>query len=346
LRAPRNALKKASKVALPMSDKTGKLYENLTQVVFQAILGQKEFPNLKVERDIVLQGITVPHQIDVYWKFELGGIPHETIVQTKDWNRPVEKGHLLTFKSVLDDLPGQPRGIYVTRSGYQSGAKDFALAHGILLYELREADYPPALELTLGGWAKVKLIRMPVQALISVCDLPGDASKVVSLGFEFDTYTPKYTAITFGVNEDSFKKSYPQCAPDPTGRLDFPGVANHSERIFFDDEGTNVGNLGIITTEIIEGIKKDYVDRKEVKHVFDRPVFIDTKDARFPRLEVNSVSITVEIEHRHCVRRGRMSSISQLVLHQLNEDKKWWFAATPEVLTKLVGTLKEKPELV
>src|SRR5271157_6575476 len=111
-----------------MSDKTGRLYENLTQVIFEAILGQKQFPNLRVERDVILKGITASHQIDVYWKFEFGGIPHEAIVQAKDWNRSVELGHLLTFKGVLDDLPAQPRGIYVTRSGYQSGAKAFALS--------------------------------------------------------------------------------------------------------------------------------------------------------------------------------------------------------------------------
>src|ERR1700683_156598 len=126
-----------------MSDKTGKLYENLVQVIFQSIFDQQQFPNLKVERDINRKGITASHQIDVYWKFEFGGVPHEVVVQAKDWNRPVEQAHLLAFKSVLDDLPRQPRGIYVTRSGYQSGAKSFALAHGILLYELREADYPP-----------------------------------------------------------------------------------------------------------------------------------------------------------------------------------------------------------
>src|SRR5580692_6973066 len=87
-----------------MSDKSGELYENLTQVISQAILGQTQFPNLKVERDMVLQGITAKHQIGVYWKFEFGGVPHEAIVQAKDWNTPVELDHLLTFKGVLDDL--------------------------------------------------------------------------------------------------------------------------------------------------------------------------------------------------------------------------------------------------
>src|SRR5271170_3094022 len=105
-----------------MSDKTGNAYENLIQIIFQAILGQKKFPNLKVERNIKLKGKTARHQIDVYWKFEFGGVPYVAIVQAKDWSKPVEQAHLLTFKAVLDDLPGQPRGIFVTRVGYQQGA--------------------------------------------------------------------------------------------------------------------------------------------------------------------------------------------------------------------------------
>src|SRR5208282_2707135 len=51
------------------------------------------------------------------------------------------------FKCVLDDLPNQPRGIFVTRSGYQQGAKDFAAAQGIILYELDEQ--PPKKNITI-----------------------------------------------------------------------------------------------------------------------------------------------------------------------------------------------------
>jgi hypothetical protein len=331
------------KDAKAMSDKTGKLYENLTQVIFQAILGQKQFLNLKVERDIILKGKTARgHQIDVYWKFEFGGVPHEAIVQAKDWNRAVELGHLLTFKAVLDDLPGQPRGIYVTRSGYQSGAKDFALAHGILLYELREADYPPSLPITVGGWARFGLVPMPLHGIVTVGDPPANAAtSAVAYGFVIDIYTPKWTQISFVISADWFKKEHPEFDLALPDGFKFTSVANH-ERFFFNDMGENVGNLGTITAEIIEGIKKDYVDQKQVTHVFDPPVFVTTGDAQLPRVPVSSVSMTVEIEHTQCVRRTRMSHISQLVLHQLNSDEKWWFATTPQVIEKLSKTKKAK----
>ena len=77
-----------------MSDKSGRTYENLPQVIFQ-ILGKKQFPDLSVERDVTLKGKTASHQIDIYWKFDVSGVPYETIVQTKDWGKPVDQLHLL-----------------------------------------------------------------------------------------------------------------------------------------------------------------------------------------------------------------------------------------------------------
>jgi restriction endonuclease Mrr len=121
-----------------MKDNPGNPYEELSQIVFQSILSQGDLPNVAVQHNVTLRGKHTNHQIDVYWKFEVGGIQYETIVQAKDWKNPVNQGELLKFKGVLDDLPGQPKGIFVTRTGYQSGAKEWAFAHGILLYELKE----------------------------------------------------------------------------------------------------------------------------------------------------------------------------------------------------------------
>jgi hypothetical protein len=81
-----------------VNDKTGRTYESLTQAIFQSILAQKEYPNVSVQPNVTLPGKTTSHQIDIYWKFEVGGVQYETIVQTKDWGKPVDKGQLLLFK--------------------------------------------------------------------------------------------------------------------------------------------------------------------------------------------------------------------------------------------------------
>ena len=49
----------------------------------------------------------------------------------KEVSFDVDQGEVIQFKGVLDDLPNQPRGIFVTRTGFQSGAIEFAKKEGI-----------------------------------------------------------------------------------------------------------------------------------------------------------------------------------------------------------------------
>ena len=115
----------------------GKAYEELTEGVFRRLL-EHETLVANVERDVRLRGRSTTHQIDVTFTFDAGGVEYRTIVQCKDWRTPVKQGQVLEFLGVLQDIPGQPRGIMVSRSGFQRGARSVADSHGVRLYELRE----------------------------------------------------------------------------------------------------------------------------------------------------------------------------------------------------------------
>jgi hypothetical protein len=117
---------------------TGKPYELLTQQVFARLLAQPEGVCANVERDVALVGKGTTHKVDVTFEFIVGPIKYRTIVQCKDWASAVKQEQVFAFQSVLSDIPGQPRGIIVSRSGFQEGARTFARLHGIELYELRE----------------------------------------------------------------------------------------------------------------------------------------------------------------------------------------------------------------
>lgn len=121
-----------------MGKNTGKEYERLTQLVFYQIINQNSVQTIDVKHDVILQGKTTSHQIDVYWEFNLGGIVYSTVIQAKDWKNKVPQKEMLAFKSIIDDLPTGTKGIYVAKSGYQLGAKTVAEANGIAIYELRE----------------------------------------------------------------------------------------------------------------------------------------------------------------------------------------------------------------
>ena len=318
-----------------MGDETGRSYEILTQVIFQSILGQKEFPNLVVKRNVTLRGRTGSHQIDIYWRFEVGGVPFEVIVQAKDWQRRVDQLHLLAFRQILDDLPGQPRGIFVTRSGYQKGAREFALAHGILIYELREAMESSPLCLTVGGWAKFWIVRVPLQGTVRCEGEESNVWRTYAMDFVYDVCTPHFSDINFDIPRTWLEQEYPTQDLSDVRRVEIP-LATLTDILLYDQKGAAVSNLQVLFSRLIEPMKEQGVNQKELSHDFAEPTFIRVTSSLVPCLiKVNSVSANVNIEHRHETRRGKMSGFSQLVLRQLNSDQTWWFAATPSAISSL-----------
>jgi len=146
---------------------TGIPYELVVQSIFQEILSQEAAQTVSVEHNVTVEGRTTTHQLDVTWSFTFGGIGYTTIVQAKDWATKIKKSDVLAFRGVLDDLPGQPRGLMVTRTGFQSGARALALAYGIQPYLLRRAPLFN-LALTLGSWARLQFNRARSEFNITV----------------------------------------------------------------------------------------------------------------------------------------------------------------------------------
>jgi len=117
---------------------TGISYEKLVTTIYENLLQQEDVENLEIKHNAHIQGRTSAHQIDVYWRFKIGGVEYKTVVQCKDWKNKVSQTEVQAFDRILKDISGQPRGIMITRTGYQAGAKRWAEAEGIILYTLRE----------------------------------------------------------------------------------------------------------------------------------------------------------------------------------------------------------------
>ena len=117
---------------------TGKSYERLAQAVFMVINNAERsgMETIDVQHDVVLQGKDTKHQIDVYWEVKVGIITHRVIIQAKDWKNKVPKNEMLAFDRIIKDIPGCV-GIFVSKSGFQSGALEVAQANNITVCELR-----------------------------------------------------------------------------------------------------------------------------------------------------------------------------------------------------------------
>ena len=145
----------------------GTTYELIVRAIYHALLNQTHTQN--VEHNIVLQGRGTKHQIDVYWKFTLADVEYTTIVSVRNRTGRTKKGELLEFKEVLDDISGQPRGIFVSSSGYQRGAIEFASSCGIILIKLVRADTEPnSLAMTSSSIAHMQILPNQMAMRITI----------------------------------------------------------------------------------------------------------------------------------------------------------------------------------
>lgn len=241
---------------------TGIPYEQLTKRIFETLLTQDAVKNLVVEHDKRIVGKTGTHQIDVYWEFTAGGVKHITIVQCKDWAQPVKQAEVLLLRSILDDIPGQPRGVIVTRTGFQAGAKEVATANGILLYELREpvdADWSDRIRKVV---LKVHLFVPEIRHTRPVLDAEWAAAEKDRRGI------PKSEIIKF----------------DIAGRAD--------ALYLFDEHGARRESWADVCVSMVpSGVSQ----RTRVDHAFAEPRFIQTGDGRLPLVRVTALSSEIEV---------------------------------------------------
>jgi len=112
-------------------------YEKLAKEVYEEILQTEGFNTLSVKHDVKIEGKSgQKHQIDVYWELNVAGVRHRVAVECKNYTSPVSVGRIRDFSAALDDI-GNIQGIFITKTGYQSGAKTFAEHKGIELKNLR-----------------------------------------------------------------------------------------------------------------------------------------------------------------------------------------------------------------
>jgi hypothetical protein len=296
-------------------DKTGKSYEVLTQAVFQLLHDQEEVPNIRVLHDVKLKGKSATHQIDVYWKFEKTGVPYETIVQAKDWSNPVDQGELFKFNCVRSDLPGPPIGIFVTRTGYQSGAREYAKAQGIILYELREVAPHPSVMITTLGWANYKVIPMALRSKKNEEPVQGRI-----LGVLWTVFEPQFSDLNF--QPDSLWLEQAPLIPNVNlSGIKFPPPPFH-EIILYDENHTAVSSLDSVLRQVLEVMKTEKVDKKHVVHAFEHPTFLGpTTTGLVYYIKVASVTVNVEIQSKHLPVRWDMSNFVHFVLHNITSGK-------------------------
>jgi hypothetical protein len=300
-------------------DRMWRSYESIVQGIFQLLYDQHLVHNVRVRRNVTLQGKSGPHQIDVYWKFEIGGVPHEVIVQAKHWSKAVDKGELLKFKAVIDDFPGST-GVFVTKKGYQRGAREYASKNGITLFQLDESR-PHNVDISRLGWA---------QGWITVVPLHGSqknegvaAQKDLAIGTTYTVFTPRFSDLRFQ-HDDAWFKQNPLMSSIAISAIKLPPT-QFRDIILYDESQAVVSNLELILRQVIEVMKEEKSDKKHFVHTFDCPTFLGPPVTATSYIKVNSVSANINIESSVLPLRFGNSKFVAFVLHHISSSKTQWF---------------------
>jgi hypothetical protein len=277
-------------------------YEQLVQAIFQQLHDHDGLGDVIVEHDVVKQGKTTDHQIDVYWEFTKGGVSHRVIVQAKNWSRPVDKGEVLKFDAVLNDLPGQPRGIMVAANGYQSGAREAAAARGIAMYELNPE--PPAERLTINytGWAHLALKGYRRSA----------AGQPLGLVVEAEVVTPDFSCLTFHA-DPAWARDNGSIVPAATYLRFHP-----HEVEFLNGEQRMVATLREIFQKLAQAVAaRGDVTSREL-HSFGEATFLKLP-GESPVVKITSLSVDVTIRKERQERLWSAANMAIFILKGLDD---------------------------
>jgi hypothetical protein len=116
---------------------TGKEYENLTSGVFRTLSKSERYTN--VVRDAKLEGPDGKRQIDVLVETEIFGHNTKTMIECRDYSRPLDIEHIDALDSKSADL-AVDMVVLVARNGFTKKAKHKAKRKNIRLATLDKVD--------------------------------------------------------------------------------------------------------------------------------------------------------------------------------------------------------------
>lgn len=92
---------------------------------------------LEATTDVRIKGVRTNHDVDVFVVSDHVGFQITWIVECKRWKTRVSKLHVLALREIVQDV-GADRGVLLSESGFQRGAKEAAELTNVQLSSLDE----------------------------------------------------------------------------------------------------------------------------------------------------------------------------------------------------------------
>ena len=189
----------------------------------------------------------------------------------------------------MGDIPGQPRGIFITKTGYQKGALDVAKANGILLYEFRKPN-----EKDWDGKIKDIIIQMQL-------------------------YMPSVSNVHLIIDTEWFdNKCKQENIPFSERPIHFGG---RPTEIF-------ICNASGDKLKCLQDLFNDYISNEyqeeemiSIKHSFSDDIFIETNSVQFPIVKVREISFDLQILYANETIQILGDDVVQFILKNVLEDE-------------------------
>ncbi|MDL2277217.1 restriction endonuclease [Parabacteroides sp. OttesenSCG-928-G07] len=112
----------------------GKLFEDYIEHVYRLLLDLESHADdepIIISRNVRLKKNNYSSEFDIYYEFTKARIRHKVGIECKNHSAPVDISYIRDFYGKIQDL--NITGVFISNSGFQSGAKAYAEEKGIIL---------------------------------------------------------------------------------------------------------------------------------------------------------------------------------------------------------------------
>lgn len=124
------------------------------------------------------------YEIDVTARYEVAGVAHLMLIEAKRHTNPIKRELVQALHQKLQSVGGH-KAVLVATAPFQSGAIDFALAHGIALIAVTQGRFAimtKSFEPTPPPSRRLAYERFGIPTFIGIAIYPGESPGSISFG--------------------------------------------------------------------------------------------------------------------------------------------------------------------
>ncbi len=142
-----------------MKKKDGKPLERLVKLIHECL---NDNPNTMITSNYKIESLPkVKREIDLLIESQINGINIKIALECKDYSRAVGIEKMDAFRGKCESIPDISKKVFVSKSGYTSGAIQYAKAYSIDLYEVGDLSK----DLILSWFPRIAKLKLDLQIM-------------------------------------------------------------------------------------------------------------------------------------------------------------------------------------